>query len=76
LVTIPHCSLSLKEVRTRTQMGSELEAGAGAEAMEGCCLLDCTLWLAQPAFFLFLFSFWFSKTGFLSIVLAVLELTL
>jgi hypothetical protein len=33
----------LKQVRN-------LEAGAGAEAMEGCCLLDCFLWLAQLDF--------------------------
>jgi hypothetical protein len=28
-----------------------LEAGADAEAMEGCYLLACFTWLAQPAFF-------------------------
>jgi hypothetical protein len=27
-----------------------LEAGADAEAMDGCCLLDCFPWLAQLAF--------------------------
>jgi hypothetical protein len=27
-----------------------LEAEADAEAMEGCCLLACSPWLAQPAF--------------------------
>jgi hypothetical protein len=27
-----------------------LEAGADAEAMEGCCLLACLSWLAQHAF--------------------------
>jgi hypothetical protein len=27
-----------------------LEAGANAEAMEGCCLLDCFPWFAQLAF--------------------------
>jgi hypothetical protein len=27
-----------------------LEAGADAEAMEGCCLLACSSWLTQPAF--------------------------
>jgi hypothetical protein len=42
-----------KEVRTGTQAGQE--AGADAEAMEGCCLLACFPWLAQLAFFLFLF---------------------
>jgi hypothetical protein len=29
--------------------GGNLEAGADAEAMEGCCLLDCFPWLAQLA---------------------------
>jgi hypothetical protein len=33
-----------KEVRTGTQAGQE--AGADAEAMEGCSLLACFLWLA------------------------------
>ena len=37
-----------KEVRTGTQAGQE--AGADAEAMEGCYLLACFPWLAQPAF--------------------------
>jgi hypothetical protein len=37
-----------KEVRTGTQAGQE--AGADAEATEGCHLLDCIPWLAQPAF--------------------------
>jgi hypothetical protein len=27
-----------------------LEAGADAEAIEGCCLLACSPWLAQSAF--------------------------
>jgi hypothetical protein len=34
-----------KEVRTGTQVGHE--AGADAEAMEGCYLLACFPWLAQ-----------------------------
>ena len=34
-----------KEVRTGTQAGQE--AGADAEAMEGCSLLACLPWLAQ-----------------------------
>jgi hypothetical protein len=34
-----------KEVRTGTQTG----AGADAEAKEGCSLLACLSWLAQPA---------------------------
>jgi hypothetical protein len=33
-LTLPHCYLSPKEVRTGTQAGQE--AGADAEAMEGC----------------------------------------
>jgi hypothetical protein len=36
-----------KEVRTGTQAGQE--AGADAEAIEGCSLLACFPWLAQPA---------------------------
>jgi hypothetical protein len=36
-----------KEVRTGTQAGQE--AGADAEAMEGCSLLACFLLLSQPA---------------------------
>ena len=36
-----------KEVRTGTQAGQK--AGADAEAMEGCSLLACFPWLAQPA---------------------------
>jgi hypothetical protein len=36
-----------KEVRTGTQAGQE--AGADAEAMEGCSILACLTWLAQPA---------------------------
>jgi hypothetical protein len=36
-----------KEVRTGTQAGQE--ARVDAEAMEGCFLLACFPWLAQPA---------------------------
>jgi hypothetical protein len=36
-----------KEVRTETQAGQK--AGADAEALEGCYLLACFPWLAQPA---------------------------
>jgi hypothetical protein len=36
-----------KEIRTGTQTGQEV--GADAEAMEGCSLLACFPWLAQPA---------------------------
>jgi hypothetical protein len=46
-VSLPHCCSSLKEVRTGTQAGQE--AGADAEAMEGCYLLACFPWLTQPA---------------------------
>jgi hypothetical protein len=35
-----------KEVRTGTQ--EDQEAGADAEAMEGCSLLACFPWLASP----------------------------
>jgi hypothetical protein len=38
--------LLTKEVKTGTQTGQE--AGADAEAMEGCSLLACFPWLAQP----------------------------
>jgi hypothetical protein len=46
-LTLPYCCSSPKEVRTGTQAGQE--AGADAEAMEGCSLLACLTWLAQPA---------------------------
>jgi hypothetical protein len=46
-LTLPYCCSSPKEVRTGTQAGQE--AGADAEAMEGCSLLACLPWLAQPA---------------------------
>jgi hypothetical protein len=39
--------LIAKKVRTGTQAGQK--AGANAEAMEGCYLLACLPWLAQPA---------------------------
>jgi hypothetical protein len=48
-LTLPYCCSSPKDVRTGTQAGQE--AGADAEAMEGCFLLACFPWLAQPAFF-------------------------
>jgi hypothetical protein len=35
-----------KEVRTGTQAGQE--SGADADAIEGCSLLACFPWLAQP----------------------------
>jgi hypothetical protein len=48
-LTFPHCCSSLKEVKTGTQASQK--AGADAEAMKGCSLLACFLWLAQPALF-------------------------
>ena len=30
--------------------GRNLEAGADVETMEGCCILACSSWLAQPVF--------------------------
>jgi len=47
-LTLPYYCSSSKEVRTGTHTGQEPEAGADAEAMEGCCLLACSLWIAQP----------------------------
>jgi hypothetical protein len=38
-----------KEVKANTQ-GRTMEAGIEAEAMEECCLLTQSPWLAQPAF--------------------------
>ena len=32
------------------KLGRNLEAGADLEAFEGCCLLACSSWLAQPTF--------------------------
>jgi hypothetical protein len=49
-LTLPHHCLSLKEVRTGTHTGQELETRVDAEAIEECCLLVCYLWLVQPAF--------------------------
>jgi hypothetical protein len=46
-LTLPYCCSSPKEVRTGTQ--ADQGAGAHAEAMEGCSLLACLTWLAQPA---------------------------
>jgi hypothetical protein len=46
-LTLPYCCSSPKVVRTGTQVGQK--AGADAEAIEGCSLLSCFLWLAQPA---------------------------
>jgi hypothetical protein len=44
---LPNSCSSPKKARTGTQAGQE--AGADAEAMEGCSLLACFSWLAQPA---------------------------
>jgi hypothetical protein len=49
-IQLTHCYSSPKEVRTGTQAGQE--AGADAEAIEGCYLLVCFSWLAQLAFLL------------------------
>jgi len=48
-------SPSLKKISTELKQGRNPEAGADAETMEGCCLLACSSWLAQPAFFSFFF---------------------
>ena len=48
LLTLPHWSSLLKEVRAGTQ-SRNLEAEASTEAMEECNLLACSSWLAQPA---------------------------
>jgi hypothetical protein len=41
-LTLPHHCSSFKEVRTGTQAYRNPEAGADAEAMEGCCSLVCS----------------------------------
>jgi hypothetical protein len=45
-ITYHHQRKSGQEIKR----GKNLEAGADAEVVERCCLLDCFLWLAQPAF--------------------------
>jgi hypothetical protein len=45
-ITVHHQMKSGEELK----LGRNLEAGDDAEAMEGCCVLDCSQWLAQPAF--------------------------
>jgi hypothetical protein len=42
-----HTLFITKEVRTGTQAGQGV--GADAEVLEGCSLLACFPWLAQPA---------------------------
>jgi hypothetical protein len=32
------------------KQGRNLGVGADADAIEGCCLLACSSWLAQPVF--------------------------
>jgi hypothetical protein len=46
-LTLSTLLLISKGCGTGTQAGQE--AGADAEAMEGCSLLSCFPWLAQPA---------------------------
>ena len=45
-IAVHHQKKSGQELK----QGRNLEAGADAEAMEGCCLLACSPLLAQPAF--------------------------
>jgi hypothetical protein len=49
-LVLPHHSSSSKDIRMGTQPRQEPKAEADAEAMEGCCLLALSPWLAQPAF--------------------------
>lgn len=49
-LTLPQCCSSGRESGLELTQGRNLEAGADVEAMEGCCLLACLPWLAQPAF--------------------------
>lgn len=44
--TVPHSSPLLREVKAGTQERAETEV----EIVEECCLLACSLWLAQVAF--------------------------
>jgi hypothetical protein len=48
--TLPHHRSSSKKLRQELKQDRSLEAGTDAEAMEGCCLLACSAWLAQLAF--------------------------
>lgn len=43
-------SLFIMEGSQDRIQGRHPEAGADAEAMEGCCLLACSSWFAQPVF--------------------------
>jgi hypothetical protein len=49
-LTLPHCCSSPRKSEQELTQDRNLEAGADAEAMEGCCLLACFPWLAQLAF--------------------------
>lgn len=51
-LTLTYCGPSMKEVKVGTQIGRNLESWAHIEAMEEYCLLDYSLWLAQPTFFM------------------------
>ena len=44
-----YTSISLFTIKGSQDINSS-RAGANAEAMEGCCLLACSSWLAQPVF--------------------------
>jgi hypothetical protein len=46
LITVYH----QRKVGQQLEQGKNLEAGADAETMEGCCLLASFSWLAQPDF--------------------------
>jgi hypothetical protein len=48
MVYLAFASISLLIIKG--SWGRNQEAGANAEIMEGCCLLACSSWLAQPAF--------------------------
>ena len=47
-IIVHHLKKSGQELR----QGWNLETGTDAKAMEGCCLLACSSWLAQPVFYL------------------------
>lgn len=48
--TLPHHSPSFRKFSAETQKSMNLEAGIDIEAMEECCLLTYSSWLALPAF--------------------------
>jgi hypothetical protein len=45
-----HIAIHQRKSGQELEEGWILEAGADAEAMEGCRFLACSSWLAQPAF--------------------------